>query len=193
MVLPDAARCLADAVTAFVTVAVATFEERDGLQKCPGWFVRTSNQKCTRNRDLFRGNSNVDTSVAKTARPTRSPKMPVSHTESQKSSGMTGFRHAIALGIGARRNELEAIRWYREAAHHGDVISMANLGHLLCFGSLSVRDPKEGVRYLKRSATAGDKVGALNLARCYEGGVGVRKNARRAKELMENGNADGTD
>jgi len=79
--------------------------------------------------------------------------------------------------------------WYREALRRGNFMVKWALGYRLIFGDgawKNARNPKLGVKLLE-SGLDDDKDGECHyyLGRCYEEGVGVKKNAGRALRLYQ--------
>ena len=84
-------------------------------------------------------------------------------------------------GWGVRKNELEAVQWYRKAAGQGDAYGEFLLGVAYECGVGVKRDYKQAVELYQKSAEQGSVYGQCFLGSCYEEGFGVEKNENLAK------------
>ncbi len=80
--------------------------------------------------------------------------------------------YCYAQGIGVRRNDQEAVRWYRTASQNSKE-AQYNLGLMYEQGRGVQRDEKEAERWYKKAAENGEVNAQYNLARMYEMGSAV--------------------
>lgn len=88
---------------------------------------------------------------------------------------------AFDEGLGVSVDYLEAMRWYRRAAHRGHVLAVHNIGNMYRDGRGVDEDPPAAVRWWLRAARAGDAIPALRLGEAFERGWGVDENRDRAR------------
>lgn len=87
--------------------------------------------------------------------------------------------NAYGDGLGTRRSDRLALRWYRRAARHGMDIAAGNIAstyrqqgkHRLAF------------RWWRRAASLGDGDASLDLGYCYQYGIGVRRSVALARRM----------
>src|ERR1700694_4045485 len=60
-----------------------------------------------------------------------------------------------ATGEGVRKNEAEAVRWYRQAAEHGHAAAQFFLGSMYNSGQGVPKDEVEAIRWYRRAADQG--------------------------------------
>ena len=85
-------------------------------------------------------------------------------------------------GLGVAPDPLEALRWYRVAAHAGHVLAAHNVGNVHRDGRGVPADPALAVVWWLRAAHAGDVIPALRLGEAYEAGRGVVADPARARQ-----------
>ena len=86
-------------------------------------------------------------------------------------------------GRGIPTNRVEAVRWYRLAAHQDEPAAQASLGLCLFRGWGCEKDVAEAVRWYVRAADQGELSAMSNLAFCYLHGLGVDKDSARGFQL----------
>src|SRR5258708_4207265 len=74
-------------------------------------------------------------------------------------------------GRGVTTNFVEAARWYRLGAEHGDAMAQNNLGWFYQKGLGVDRDPKEALKWYQKAAEQGEPLAEKNLARMYADGA----------------------
>ena len=85
----------------------------------------------------------------------------------------TGFMYANGQGV--RRNDKEAVKWYRLAAEQGDVQGESNLGRVYANGLGVPRDYNEAVKWFRLADAQGNATGQNALGLMYAHGQGVSK------------------
>jgi hypothetical protein len=94
---------------------------------------------------------------------------------------MCHLGRAYEKGSGVKKNELEAVQWYRKAAGQGDAYGEFLLGVAYECGVGVSRDYMQAMELYHKSAEQGFILGQCFLGSCYEEGMGVEKNERLAK------------
>ena len=89
-----------------------------------------------------------------------------------------GFMYA--KGIGATKNEEEAVKWYKKAAEKGHLNSQFNLGVIYAKGRGVTQDYAESFKWYKMAAEQGDVTAQSTLAMMYAKGIGTEKNEKQA-------------
>jgi uncharacterized protein len=107
------------------------------------------------------------------------------HTEAQCCIGKF-----YALGIGVRRNDLNAMNYYRRAAKQGHRDAQFLLAEMLISGFL--RNYTEAFQLFKDSAEQGDCEAAYYLAQLYDCGYGTTPNAQTAMQWYQRASAGGS-
>ena len=77
-----------------------------------------------------------------------------------------------------RRDDAEAVRWYRLAAEQGDASAQLDLGVMYATGEGVPQDAAEAVRWFRLAAEQGDASAQFNLGVRYDTGEGVPQDAR---------------
>jgi TPR repeat protein len=80
------------------------------------------------------------------------------------------------FGKGVDRDPIEAARWYRKGAEHGDGGAQGLLAKDYWFGTGVPQDYSEAVRLARRAADQGDSLGQLLLGNAYAAGTGLPRN-----------------
>ena len=70
---------------------------------------------------------------------------------------------AYLNGTGVKKDEVEAVKWFRKAAEGGDAEGQRDLGHALAAGQGTKADIVEACRWLSAAAQKGDKVAKEEL------------------------------
>ena len=83
-------------------------------------------------------------------------------------------------GLGKKKDDAEAVRWYRQAADRGLPAAMTNLGWMYDTGRGVAKDDNEAVRWYRQAADKGDPVAMNNLGWMYAKGRGVKKDDAEA-------------
>lgn len=98
---------------------------------------------------------------------------------------------------GVFKNDAEAVKLFKNAADKGDPDALFTYGCMLktgkfCFSSHEEDEDKvveidrpEAVKYFEKSAEKGYLAGYLQLAECYEYGLGVEKDPKKAQEYQK--------
>ena len=93
----------------------------------------------------------------------------------------------------ARRDDAEAVRWYRLAAKQGHADAQMRLGIMYYDGQGVARDDAEAVRWYRAAAEQGHVDAQIRLGRMYRQGLGVAQDAAKAarwyQAAAEQGNA----
>jgi TPR repeat protein len=83
-------------------------------------------------------------------------------------------------GFGVAKNEVEAAKWFRQAAEHGDVNAQHNLGVMYGNGQGVPKDAAEAVKWYRKAAEQGLADTQKNLGVMYYCGYGVEKDYAEA-------------
>ena len=73
----------------------------------------------------------------------------------------------------ARRDDAEAVRWYRLAAEQGHVHAQMRVGSMYYFGQGVARDNAEAVRWYRAAAEQGNVSAQMRVGWMYRQGLGV--------------------
>lgn len=87
---------------------------------------------------------------------------------------------AYERGEGVRRDEREALAWFRKAADHGDAWARNHLGWLLANGRGTAVNGAEAVRLFRLAAMQGNSEAEFNLGFMYASGRGVARSEQEA-------------
>lgn len=92
-------------------------------------------------------------------------------------------------GIGIKKNAAKAREMYEKSARTGFAMGLVEFGYdfpsAIKALNLSIADGKQLVEICRNNAEAGSPAALYNLGIMYRYGFGVRKNAGRAKKLLE--------
>jgi hypothetical protein len=91
------------------------------------------------------------------------------------------FQH----GLGVKRDDSEALRWYRLASNQGNPEGEVSLGILYRDGLGTAKNDREAVRWFTRAAREGDPVGEVGAGLMYHLGRGVEKDDGEALRLFK--------
>lgn len=83
-------------------------------------------------------------------------------------------------GLGVRRDQAEAVRWYLKGAEAGNVSAMRDLGIMYQNGWGVSKDYAEALRWFRRSADGGYATAMNDLGLIYQNGWGVSKDQAEA-------------
>ena len=100
--------------------------------------------------------------------------------EQGNASAQTNLGVMYANGRGVRKDQREAVRWYRKAAEQGHARAQTNLGFMYEKGRGVGKDNREAVRWYRKAAEQGHASAQSNLGLAYEYGRGVGKDNREA-------------
>lgn len=100
--------------------------------------------------------------------------------EKAKSEVMYIMSHLYLDGKGVSKDEEKAITLLKESAKLDHTAALFELGHYY----ISIKDFKNALENYKKSADLGDTCGAYNYAVCYVNGEGVKKNTKKAFEIL---------
>lgn len=87
---------------------------------------------------------------------------------------------AYAEGRGVRKDDVEAVRWYRLAAEQGNASAQYTLGFAYANGEGLPKDESEAVRWYQKAAEQGDASAQNSLGGMYANGRGVLKDDAEA-------------
>lgn len=93
---------------------------------------------------------------------------------------MANLAFMYAKGIGRKKDETEALKWYLRAAEKGHLTSQYNLGVIYAKGRGVTQDYAQSSKWYKRAAEQGDVSAQATLAMMYSKGVGTEKNPKEA-------------
>ena len=100
-----------------------------------------------------------------------------------------------AKGRGVKQDDVEAVKWYRQAEEQGYVKAQFNLGLMYENGRGVKQDYFEAVKWYRQAAEQGLALAQYNLGLKYAKGQGVRQDKGQAKEWFgkacDNGYQDG--
>jgi TPR repeat protein len=94
-------------------------------------------------------------------------------------------------GKGVPRDDVEAVKWYRQAAAQGNAQAQSNLGVMYHQGEGVPRDDAEAVKWYRQAAAQGDAWAQYNLGITYERGEGVPRDDAEAVEWYRQAAAQG--
>jgi len=80
-----------------------------------------------------------------------------------------------AKGLGVKKDEAEAVKWYRRAAEQGHLNSQYNLGVIYAKGRGVEQDFGEAFSWYLRAAEQGDQTAQSTVAMMYLKGIGTKK------------------
>ncbi|MDR3422862.1 MAG: hypothetical protein P4L80_16730 [Xanthobacteraceae bacterium] len=81
---------------------------------------------------------------------------------------------ALEHGKGVVQNSAEAVNWFRQAADHGDVDAMSNLGMMNKLGRGTPRNYGYAMEWWRLAAEKGDPKAENGIGGLYENGLGVK-------------------
>ena len=84
------------------------------------------------------------------------------------------------LGEGVKKDNKEAVRWYRKAAEQGHADAQYNLGAAYGNGEGVEQDYREAARWYRKSAEQGHADAQFNLGVAYNKGEGVKQDDRES-------------
>jgi len=90
-----------------------------------------------------------------------------------------------SAGIGVRRDQAEAVTWYKKAALAGSTNGMLLYGDALATGNGTVRDPNEARSWLKKASDAGNAAASWRLGIMYRDGESMEKDPLEAMGLFK--------
>ncbi len=92
----------------------------------------------------------------------------------------TNLGYLYAYGLGVRKDETLAVRWYRKAAHRGYAPAQYNLAHMYLDGRGCERSEEEAVRWYHQSAGHDFAPALCSLGYAYEKGRTVPRSKETA-------------
>jgi TPR repeat protein len=90
-----------------------------------------------------------------------------------------------AKGLSVKKNEVEALKWYRKAAEQGHLNSQYNLGVIYAKGRGVNQDYAEAFKWYLKAAEQGDTTAQYTIAMMYKKGIGTDKNITCARYWYE--------
>ena len=110
------------------------------------------------------------------------------NAESQFSLGVM-----YAKGTGVRRNDVEAVKWFRKSAEQGYASAQRSMGIMYGTGKGVSQNFAEAAKWYHKAAEQGNADAQNNLGRCYIIGEGVEKSdveaAKWFRKSAEQGNS----
>ncbi len=92
-------------------------------------------------------------------------------------------------GIGVKKDQAEAFKYYLRCAELGDVDAMAMVGNCYLYGEGVKKDTKTAFTWNEKAAKEGNERAIRNVAVSYDFGTGVKKDPKQAiewyKKLLE--------
>lgn len=85
-------------------------------------------------------------------------------------------------GYGVRRDDAQAVAWYRKAADQGNAAAQYNLGRLYDNGHGVPQDDAQALAWYRKAAEQGDAGAQTSLGAAYETGRGVPRDLAQAAE-----------
>ena len=85
-------------------------------------------------------------------------------------------------GSGVPQDDAEAVKWYRRAADHGDVLPSSMLGVMYDDGRGVPQDYAEALKWYRRAADQGDAAAQYSLGFAYASGQGVLQDFTEARQ-----------
>jgi TPR repeat protein len=79
------------------------------------------------------------------------------------------------LGRGVAGDDVEAVKWYRQAAEQNDASAQESLGDCYFLGQGVAKDDVEAVRWYRQAAEQNDASAQESLGNCYVDGRGVAR------------------
>jgi TPR repeat protein len=95
-------------------------------------------------------------------------------------------------GSGTRRNDEEAVKWFRLAAEQGDAYGQENLAYLYEMGMGTARDEKQAADWYAKAAGQGNAYSQAHLAAMYRDGRGVAQDFAQAFDLFSRATEQGS-
>lgn len=113
------------------------------------------------------------TSMIKTTKQVKNPTTP----EQQYNIGGDYFHGRN----GKKKNNIEALKWFKKAAEQGYADAQYNLGYCYLTGQGVSQDYSKAVMWYRKAAENGLAYAQYSLGFCYENGQGVLKDIKEAK------------
>ncbi len=85
-------------------------------------------------------------------------------------------------GIGVKKDQAEAFKYYLKCAELGDVDAMAMVGNCYLYGEGVKKDTKTAFTWNEKAAKEGNERAIRNVAVSYDFGTGVKKDPKQAVE-----------
>lgn len=84
-------------------------------------------------------------------------------------------------GVGVEPDDVQSLRWYREAARLGETRAMFSIGAI----SLALKDFEEAHVWLRRAVEAGHARAGYYLGKMYWRGTAVPRDRKRAMQMFQ--------
>jgi tetratricopeptide (TPR) repeat protein len=101
--------------------------------------------------------------------------------------------YSYDTGQGVEKDEVEAVKWYREAADQNYVDAQCNLGSHYYSGIGVAKDYAEAAKWFRKAADQNNAIAQYNLGLCYSNGHGVAEDwveaAKWFQLAADNGNS----
>jgi TPR repeat protein len=95
------------------------------------------------------------------------------HADKGSPAGQTCKGICYQEGLGVKKNETEAVRWFRKAAEQGNAEAQTNLGFYYGDGLGVSKNHKESFKWFRKAAEQGYAKAQYCLGICYDIGEGV--------------------
>lgn len=96
------------------------------------------------------------------------------------SGAMANYAFAYYWGIGVKKSFRWSRYWLLKAVDAGSMMAKSNLGIEYLFGKPSQRNEEEGARLCFEAAVHGEEIAMNAIGMCYEDGIVVTKNLKKA-------------
>lgn len=87
-------------------------------------------------------------------------------------------------GLGVDVDHLKGLKYYEEAAKHGDADAQNMVGNIYLNADYVEHDPQKAFKYYQMAAAQGHLDGMGNLGYCYKEGIGTDINLQAAEEWL---------
>ena len=107
--------------------------------------------------------------------------------ENGNAAAMNELGHCYFKGIGTRKNPKEAVRWYLKADENGSADDIALYNLAMCYNQWDgiEFDLKQAFKLFFKSAEKSNADAMLKLAICYDNGLGVDRDHKKAAQWFE--------
>ena len=107
--------------------------------------------------------------------------------EAGNAEAQCNLGYCYAKGRGCKADPKEAFYWYKKAVDNGDGMAAWSLGTYYESGDgITLKDDQAAFKYYKLSAEYGCRYGMASLAHCYDYGIGVAADRRKAVDIYKN-------
>jgi TPR repeat protein len=103
------------------------------------------------------------------------------HRKSPDAENALGY--CYQFGAGTQMDMAEAVKWYKSAAEHGNILAMKNLSEMYRAGKGTNQDLAEAHRWSKLSCEGGNQAACELLVNAYLHGQGVKADYEKAYQF----------